>query len=161
MNRTDRLYANVKQLRGRSPEWMSADTLVNRFEVATRTNWPLRRACWGPPLPSDPRSRLAQLRRATVRRAASLAGSFDGIVEATRDVATDDEHDPEGHTIAWERQQIAALLDETKTMLADIEAAEQRLDDGLYGTCTTSGLKIAVERLDALPATSTCVSCAR
>ena len=109
----------------------------------------------------DPRSRLNDLRTVTVRRAASLESSFDGIVEATSDVATDDEHDPEGHTIAWERQQIAALLDDTRIALADIDAAEQRLDVGLYGTCTTCGLEIAVERLDALPATPICVNCAR
>lgn len=109
----------------------------------------------------DPHSRLNELRTATIRSAASFVSSFDGIVEATIDVATDDEHDPEGHTIAWERQQIAALLDETRITLTDIEAAEQRLDDGLYGTCTTCGLEIAVERLDALPATPTCVNCAR
>jgi RNA polymerase-binding transcription factor len=104
---------------------------------------------------------LNELRTATIRRAASLVRSFDGIVEATSDVATDDEHDPEGHTIAWERQQIAALLDETRLTLTDIEAAQQRLDDGRYGTCTTCGLEIAVERLNALPATPTCVDCAR
>ncbi|MGA9278288.1 TraR/DksA family transcriptional regulator, partial [Ilumatobacter sp.] len=52
------------------------------------------------------------------------------------------------------------LLDETRTTLADIDAAEQRLDDGLYGTCTICGLKIAGERLDALPATPICVGCA-
>ncbi|MEE9416445.1 MAG: hypothetical protein V3V01_14270, partial [Acidimicrobiales bacterium] len=74
---------------------------------------------------------------ATIRLAASLVSSFDGIVEAATDVATDDEHDPEGHTIAWERQQIAALLDETRITLTVIEAAEQRLDDGQYGYCTT------------------------
>lgn len=109
----------------------------------------------------DPLSRLDRLRTATVRRAESLVSSFDGIVEAASDVATDDEHDPEGHTIAWERQQIAALLDETKITLADIAAAEQRVDDGLYGICTTCGLEIAVARLDALPATPTCLDCAQ
>lgn len=109
----------------------------------------------------DPRCRLDELRTAAIRRAASLADSFDGIVEATSDVATDDEHDPEGHTLAWERQQIAALLNETRVTLADIEAAERRLDDGRYGTCTTCGLEIAAARLDALPATPTCVTCAR
>ena len=75
-------------------------------------------------------------------------------------IATDDEHDPEGHSIAWERQQIAALLDETRIALAEIEAAEHRLDDGRYGTCSICGLQIAAERLDALPATPTCVRCA-
>jgi len=108
----------------------------------------------------DPHSRLNELRTTTIRRAASLVSSFDGIVEATSDVATDDEHDPEGHTIAWERQQIAALLDEARITLTDIDAAEQRLDDGLYGTCTTCGIEIAGERLVALPATPTCVNCA-
>ncbi len=107
-----------------------------------------------------PHSRLDELRTAALERAASLVSSFDAIVEATSDVATDDEHDPEGHTIAWERQQIAALLDETKASLAVIDAAQQRLDDGLYGTCTTCGLEIAAERLDALPAAPTCVTCA-
>jgi len=37
MNRTDRLYAIVEELRGRSPDWMSATALANRFEVSTRT----------------------------------------------------------------------------------------------------------------------------
>jgi DnaK suppressor protein len=108
----------------------------------------------------DPHSRLVELRAATVRRAASLSSSFEDIVEATSDVATDDEHDPEGHTIAWERQQLAALLDETRITLNDIDAALLRVADALYGTCTICGLGIAAERLDALPATPTCVSCA-
>jgi len=109
----------------------------------------------------DSHSRLNELRAATVRRAAGLVSSFDDIVEATTDVATDDEHDPEGHTIAWERQQIAALIEETSVTLAEIEAAEQRLEDGRYGTCTICGLEIAAERLEALPATPTCLGCAR
>lgn len=105
------------------------------------------------------RSRLAELRTATKRRVASLESGFEGIVEATVDVATDDEHDPEGHTIAWERQQIVALLEEARAVLADIDAAEQRLAHGQYGICTVCGREIAIERLEALPATPTCVEC--
>ncbi len=115
----------------------------------------------GAPGPGDPRARLHELRQATLRRASGLVSSFDGIVEAASDVATDDEHDPEGHTIAWERQQVAALLEETATVLAAIDAAEQRLDDGRYGICTACGRPIAAQRLDALPATPYCVDCAR
>lgn len=106
------------------------------------------------------RDRLGELRSATTRRESGLLRSFEGIVEASSDVATDDEHDPEGHTIAWERQQLAALLDEARLALAEIDAAERRLDDGTYGICTTCGGDIAPARLDALPATHTCVSCA-
>lgn len=118
-----------------------------------------------PPQPSptggdDPRTRLEALRSATMRRAAGLAASFDEIIEAATDVATDDEHDPEGHTIAWERQQTAALLDETRESLAAIDAAERRLDEGRYGVCTTCSRPMAPGRLEALPATPWCVDCA-
>lgn len=109
---------------------------------------------------SDVRERLAEMRRAAHRRAASLASGFDAIVEAASDVATDDEHDPEGHTIAWERQQLAALAEETRLTLASIEAAEQRLDEGRYGRCVICGRPIAAARLEALPATPTCIQCA-
>lgn len=110
--------------------------------------------------PGDPRARLDELRTETMLRVRNLVESFDGIVEATSDVATDDEHDPEGHTIAWERQQVAGLLEEARRVLAEIDAAEQRLDEGSYGNCGRCGLRIARERLDALPATPTCVLCA-
>lgn len=56
---------------------------------------------------------------------------------------------------------MAALLEETAIVLADIDAAEQRLDDGRYGICTACSRPIAAERLDALPATPYCVDCAR
>jgi DnaK suppressor protein len=115
----------------------------------------------GAPDPApDVRAHLAELRRAATRRAAELSSDFDGIVEAASDVATDDEHDPEGHTIAWERQQVAALLADTRAAIAGIDAAEQRLDDGLYGRCTVCNGWIAAARLDALPAATTCVDCA-
>ena len=106
-------------------------------------------------------ARLTALRAATQRRIAALRDGFEGIVEATSDVATDDEHDPEGHTIAWERQQIAALLDEARTTLSDVEAALGRLDDGTYGDCATCARPIAPARLEALPAATHCVACAR
>ena len=106
------------------------------------------------------RQRLVDLRDATTRRSASLVDTFDDIVMAANDVATDDEHDPEGHTIAWERQQIAALVSETSVSLADIDAAERRLESGRYGMCRDCDSAIAIARLEALPATSTCINCA-
>lgn len=110
--------------------------------------------------PGDPRSTLHRLRAAATKRLASLTSSFDDIVAAASDVAVDDEHDPEGHTIAWERQQTAALIEETEGTLADIEAAMLRLDVGRYGICSNCDEAIAPVRLDALPATPLCVNCA-
>jgi RNA polymerase-binding transcription factor DksA len=108
----------------------------------------------------NPAARLARLRAAANRRAAGLVDGFDEIVAAASDVATDDEHDPEGHTIAWERQQVAALLAETRASLADIDAAERRIAEGRYGRCTACDGPIAAARLAAMPATPICINCA-
>jgi DnaK suppressor protein len=109
---------------------------------------------------NDRRAQLTELRVTTAQRLGDLERSFDDIVDAASDVATDDEHDPEGHTIAWERQQVASLLDEARVALAGIDAAVARLDDGTYGTCVSCGREIPAERLDALPATPSCLDCA-
>ncbi|SLN13653.1 RNA polymerase-binding transcription factor DksA [Roseovarius litorisediminis] len=44
--------------------------------------------------------------------------------------------------------------------IARIRAALQRLRDGSYGECARCGERISVERLDVLPDTPLCKSCA-
>lgn len=106
------------------------------------------------------RDRLREEEHRTRQMVDSLRRSFDDIVAASEQVATDDEHDPEGHTIAWERQQIAALLEEAEERLAELAAANGRLDAGDYGRCERCGAPIAEARLEVLPTTTTCVGCA-
>ena len=48
--------------------------------------------------------------RADPQALASLTDDFDSVVAASRDTNADDEHDPEGATIAFERSQVAALV---------------------------------------------------
>ena len=92
---------------------------------------------------------------------ATLTGEFDAVVAASRASNADDEHDPEGATIAFERQQVAALLAASRRRLADAEAALARRDEGTYGVCQTCGAPIGDERLAARPAARTCIACAR
>ena len=82
------------------------------------------------------------------------------IVAAARDANADDEHDPEGATIAFERQQVAALLDAARRRLADVDAALERRRTGSYGVCEVCGRPIPAERLAARPSARTCVACA-
>ena len=93
-------------------------------------------------------------------RVDALARDFDSVVESSESVADDDEHDPEGQTIAFERPQIAALLRDARAHLRDLDRAVARVDAGGYGTCGACGGPIAPERLAARPATETCVTCA-
>ncbi len=105
------------------------------------------------------RDALEDDRRVTLDRLAALTGDFDRIVEASRDSNADDEHDPEGATIAFERSQVDALVQQAHAHLAEVEAALARVDDGGYGRCERCGGEIAAARLEARPTARTCVTC--
>ena len=109
----------------------------------------------------DARAALVAAQERALARLASLEREFGGIVAAARDVGTDDEHDPEGATLAFERQHVAALAGAAREDLAEIQAALARLADGSYGTCQVCGARISAERLAARPAARTCVGCVR
>ena len=113
------------------------------------------------PEPGDVRAVLAAARERTMARLASLEREFAGIVEAARGAGTDDEHDPEGATVAFERQHVAALARAAREHLADIDAALARLAEGSYGTCQACGQPIGAERLAARPSVRTCIGCTR
>ena len=104
--------------------------------------------------------RLAVERADTVERLNGLERELRGIIESADTAGTDDEHDPEGATIAFERQHVAALLSQAREQLTQIDAAMRKLADGSYGRCERCGQDIAAGRLAARPAATTCMSCA-
>lgn len=99
---------------------------------------------------------LEELQRARASSAALDAESRS--VSAARDNSNvDDEHDPEGTTIASELSQMSVLSRAASTRAAEIQAALERLDVGTYGRCVVCGDRIAVGRLDARPWTAFCI----
>jgi RNA polymerase-binding transcription factor DksA len=106
--------------------------------------------------------RLETARDETLRRIGELEREFAGIVASAADGSSggDDEHDPEGATVAFERQHVAALLSQARSQLAAIAAAKRKLDAGRYGQCDACGKPIGAARLAARPAALTCVTCA-
>jgi DnaK suppressor protein len=104
-------------------------------------------------------SLLQQERTRLLHQIAELQQSFDDVVEASESMALDDEHDPDGSTVAFERAQVAALLGQAKRQLAALDDADQRLIDGTYGQCERCGGQIAPERLRAVPLATTCINC--
>ena len=103
---------------------------------------------------------LVELRDRVAHRAADLRRAFDALVEATAGSNVDDEHDPEGSTIAFERSQLATALQQAESELADVDAAVQRVGDGTYGRCRVCGGPIGAGRLEARPTATTCIDCA-
>jgi RNA polymerase-binding transcription factor DksA len=94
------------------------------------------------------------------RRVRELTEVLAAIVDASTNANLDDEHDPEGATVAFEREQISALLERAQQRLADLDDALLRVARGSYGICEQCGEPIPAERLGAQPATRRCVACA-
>ena len=89
-----------------------------------------------------------------------LAQQHAEVVAASQDSNADDEHDPEGATIAFERQQVAALQASVLRRREDVERALALLDDPAYGTCEVCDGAIGAERLEARPTARACIACA-
>lgn len=109
--------------------------------------------------PPDRRAALNAARAEATRQLETLTRDFDEIVDGSELVNTDDEHDPEGATIAFERAMVAALRDSAERRLVAIDVAMARVDDGTDATCTGCGGPIAAERLEAVPDATACVTC--
>jgi RNA polymerase-binding transcription factor DksA len=99
-------------------------------------------------------------RASTTEQIVDLTRDHAGIIAASAESNADDEHDPEGATIAFEREQLSALLRQARERLADLDRALEQLADGTYGVCENCGRPITPERLAARPAARTCITCA-
>lgn len=106
------------------------------------------------------REELLRLRTSATAEAATLAADLDALFAASRDSNADDEHDPEGATIGFERAQLTALLAAARQRIAEVDDALRRVDAGTYGVCERCGQPIAGERLAARPFARHCISCA-
>ncbi|CCH80276.1 conserved hypothetical protein [Nostocoides japonicum T1-X7] len=104
---------------------------------------------------------LDRERRDAAQRLADLEASFTDIVESATDSNVDDEHDPEGATIAAERQQLGALAEQARSQVAAVDAALVRVTAGTFGVCERCGRPIGDERLEARPTATWCIDCAR
>jgi RNA polymerase-binding transcription factor len=96
----------------------------------------------------------------TARQIASLEAVVAAIIAGSELISTDDEHDPEGATIAYERAQASALLRRARADRDALVVTRRRLEQGRQLVCAVCGRDIDVERVAALPTTSRCVACA-
>ena len=95
------------------------------------------------------------------RQIDELQRRFEDIVAAAELTSTDDEHDPEGATIAYERAQVWSLLQQAHADRHAVDDALAGLELGELPECHTCHGPIATERLLALPGVRTCIDCAR
>ena len=110
---------------------------------------------------TDPTEQLRRTRNEAVALAERLLRDMEAVAEAREGANVDDEHDPEGSTIAYERSQLDAVRRSALGRAADAEAALGRLADGTFGRCERCAARIGEARLEARPTARLCIDCAR
>ncbi len=65
----------------------------------------------------------------------------------------------DGTTEAVERINTTVIARSIAASLAEVDHALVKLDDGTYGRCDECGVEIPAARLEARPATASCVEC--
>ena len=98
------------------------------------------------------RTLLLEEREALTGQATRLEDEANALIEEQEmgDVQFDDEGG-EGDTMVVERERDLALSAQARQMVADIDAALERLTAGTYGYSVESGRPIPRERLEAIP----------
>jgi RNA polymerase-binding transcription factor DksA len=110
--------------------------------------------------PETARGRLVAERLEATTLLESMRARLAAVVDAAVDEHADDEHDPEGSTLAFERGQLVSQIERSSRRIAEIDAASVRLEGGTYGRCSRCGGDIAEVRLEALPTAELCITCA-
>ena len=106
------------------------------------------------------RAALESERAVALDRVQAMTSEVAGLAGDAGDANGDDEHDPEGSTLAYERARAGALLAEAESNLGDLDLALEKLARGNYAACEQCGATIPRERLEALPAARRCFTCA-
>jgi RNA polymerase-binding protein DksA len=83
------------------------------------------------------------------------------ISDETGEDAVFDNHLADTATVTYDRELDYTLVENSEHVLAEIDAALQRIQDGTYGTCTSCAKQIAPERLEARPWATLCIDCQR
>ena len=109
------------------------------------------------------RSALLDERRRVEHALATLRdehrGSLDEEVEEI--AATSDNHLAETATATLGREIDYTLGENSGHVLAAIDEALKRIEEGTYGTCVSCGEQIRYERLEATPWAALCIDCKR
>lgn len=112
-------------------------------------------------------SKMQKLRQALEARKSELEGDVQYMAGEMRalGVDQDDENGALGNHIAEdgssvaEAERIVTVSEDLQGILAQVNAALERMDEGTYGECQRCGKPIAAARLNAFPYVAYCIEC--
>jgi RNA polymerase-binding protein DksA len=83
------------------------------------------------------------------------------ISDETGEDAVYDNHLADTATETYDRELDYTLEENSGHVLAEIDAALKRIEEGTYGVCSNCAKPIPEERLEALPWATLCIDCQR
>jgi len=109
----------------------------------------------------------AKLRRRLEVRRAQIVSDVSYMADEIRalGIDQDDENGALGNHIAedgssvTESERIVVVSEDLQDILAQVNAALERMDEGTYGQCQRCGRSIAAARLEAFPYVAYCIEC--
>jgi DnaK suppressor protein len=102
--------------------------------------------------------RLLDERRRVVNAIDNIHTENPGSLgEETDETTFQDNHLGDIATATFDREMASSLEENSTHVLAEIDAALARIDEGTYGVCVRCGKPIGRERLDALPWATLCI----
>ncbi len=104
------------------------------------------------------RGRLVDERRRVVDAIDNIHAENPGsLSDETEETTYQDNHLGDVATATFDREMASSLEENSTHVLAEIDAALARIDDGTYGTCERCGRPIGEERLEARPWATLCI----
>jgi DnaK suppressor protein len=108
-----------------------------------------------------------ELRKRLEERKAEIEGDVNFMAAEIRALGVDQDmengslgnHIADDGTNVFEAERIVTISDDLQDILAQVNAAIERMDAGTYGTCGKCGKPIGAERLEAFPYVALCIEC--
>jgi len=110
---------------------------------------------------------IETLKQTLLERRAELERDIEHLQSELRDLSADQEaerggvgnHFADDGSSLGEQERISTVGSDFREQVQMIDAAVERMDEGIYGICQRCGQPIQQERLEALPFVAFCISC--
>jgi RNA polymerase-binding transcription factor len=104
------------------------------------------------------RKRLEEKQAELQQHIATLTGSPTQSEDTIQ--VSDGVEEPEEESVDLQETDMEqAILDNERTLLAEVQQALARIENGTYGICSNCGQPIPEKRLEAIPWATLCVTC--
>ncbi len=107
------------------------------------------------------RGQLLEERRRVEQALGRLHEENSSTITDGEEEETFDNHLGDAATVTFNREMDYSLEENSEHVLAAIDAALGRIEEGTFGTCVRCGRPIGEERLEAIPYVTKCIECKR